>query len=158
MKYFDWPDRTGPSTHSCRCTCRRSRFLRWGRFRCSPRSLRPLRCTRGTADRPRTRTGSASRIGLKVIIFLRLNNRKTLTQLPDLKKPRYWCKMNYPKKPGFNLHESRYCAFITYSVKTWSQYNLSCETLTINIYVGLEKKQNIAPGKNTKYANFKANN
>ena len=27
--------------------------------------------------------------------------------------------MNYPKKPGFNLYESRYCAYITYSVKTW---------------------------------------
>ena len=27
--------------------------------------------------------------------------------------------MNYPKKPGFNLHQSRYCAYTTYSLKTW---------------------------------------
>ena len=27
--------------------------------------------------------------------------------------------MNYPKIPGFNLHQSRYCAYITYIVKTW---------------------------------------
>ena len=27
--------------------------------------------------------------------------------------------MNYPKKPGFNLYQSRHCAYITYSVKTW---------------------------------------
>ena len=27
--------------------------------------------------------------------------------------------MNYPKKPGFNLHQLRHCAYITYSVKTW---------------------------------------
>ena len=27
--------------------------------------------------------------------------------------------MNYPKKPGFNLYQSRHCACITYSVKTW---------------------------------------
>ena len=26
--------------------------------------------------------------------------------------------MNYPKKTGFNLYESRHCAYITYSVKT----------------------------------------
>ena len=33
--------------------------------------------------------------------------------------------MNYPKKTGFNLYQSRYCAFITYSVKTWFLKNLS---------------------------------
>ena len=27
--------------------------------------------------------------------------------------------MNYPKKSGFNLYQSRHCAYITYSVKTW---------------------------------------
>ena len=27
--------------------------------------------------------------------------------------------MNYPKKKGFNLYQSRHCAYITYSVKTW---------------------------------------
>ena len=27
--------------------------------------------------------------------------------------------MNYPKKPGFNLNQSRHCAYTTYSVKTW---------------------------------------
>ena len=27
--------------------------------------------------------------------------------------------VNYPKKPGFNLHESRNCALTAYSVKTW---------------------------------------
>ena len=27
--------------------------------------------------------------------------------------------MNYPKKPGFNLYQSRHCAYITYSEKTW---------------------------------------
>ena len=33
--------------------------------------------------------------------------------------------MNYPKKTGFNLYESRHCAYITYSVKTWFLKNLS---------------------------------
>ena len=33
--------------------------------------------------------------------------------------------MNYPKKPGFNLYESRHCAYITYGVKTWILKNLS---------------------------------
>ena len=27
--------------------------------------------------------------------------------------------MNYPKKTGFNLYQSRHCAYMTYSVKTW---------------------------------------
>ena len=27
--------------------------------------------------------------------------------------------MNYPKKTGFNLYQSRHCAYITYTVKTW---------------------------------------
>ena len=27
--------------------------------------------------------------------------------------------MNYTKKLGFNLYQSRHCAYITYSVKTW---------------------------------------
>ena len=27
--------------------------------------------------------------------------------------------MNYPKKTSFNLYQSRHCAYITYSVKTW---------------------------------------
>ena len=27
--------------------------------------------------------------------------------------------MNYPKKPGFNLYQSRHCAYKTYSLKTW---------------------------------------
>ena len=27
--------------------------------------------------------------------------------------------MNYPKKQGFNLYQSRHCAYITYNVKTW---------------------------------------
>ena len=27
--------------------------------------------------------------------------------------------MNYPQKTGFNLYQSRHCAYITYSVKTW---------------------------------------
>ena len=27
--------------------------------------------------------------------------------------------MNYTKKPDFNLYQSRHCAYITYSVKTW---------------------------------------
>ena len=27
--------------------------------------------------------------------------------------------MNYLKKTGFNLYQSRHCAYITYSVKTW---------------------------------------
>ena len=33
--------------------------------------------------------------------------------------------MNYPKKPCFNLYESRHCAYITYSVKNWFLKNLS---------------------------------
>ena len=33
--------------------------------------------------------------------------------------------MNYPKKPGLYLYESRHCAYITYSVKTWFLRNLS---------------------------------
>ena len=31
---------------------------------------------------------------------------------------------NYPKKSGFNLYQSRHCACITYSVKTWFLKNL----------------------------------
>ena len=27
--------------------------------------------------------------------------------------------MNYHKKPGFNLNQSRHCAYVTFSVKTW---------------------------------------
>ena len=27
--------------------------------------------------------------------------------------------MNYPKKTGFNLYQSRHCVYITYSVKNW---------------------------------------
>ena len=27
--------------------------------------------------------------------------------------------MNYPRKPDFNLYQSRHCAYITYSVNTW---------------------------------------
>ena len=27
--------------------------------------------------------------------------------------------MNYSKKTGFNLYQSRHCAYLTYSVKTW---------------------------------------
>ena len=27
--------------------------------------------------------------------------------------------MDYPKKTGFNLYQSRHCAYITYSVETW---------------------------------------
>ena len=33
--------------------------------------------------------------------------------------------MNYPKKPGFNLYQSRHSANITYSVKTWFSKILS---------------------------------
>ena len=33
--------------------------------------------------------------------------------------------MNYPKKPGFNMYESRHCANITCSVKTWFLKSLS---------------------------------
>ena len=32
--------------------------------------------------------------------------------------------MNYPKKPGFKLYQSRHCAYIIYSVKTWFLKNL----------------------------------
>ena len=35
------------------------------------------------------------------------------------------CTMNYPKKPGFNLHESRHCGYIKYSVKTFFLKSLS---------------------------------
>ena len=38
--------------------------------------------------------------------------------------------MNYPKKTGFNLYESRNCAYITYSVKTWFLKNLSVRGIT----------------------------
>ena len=37
----------------------------------------------------------------------------------------WWPTMNYPKKPGFNMYQSRHCAYITYSVKTWFLKNLS---------------------------------
>ena len=45
--------------------------------------------------------------------------------------------MNYPKIPGFNLYQSRHCAYITYSVKTWVLKNLSVEeeNFTEVIYV-----------------------
>ena len=33
--------------------------------------------------------------------------------------------MNYPKKQGFNLYESRHCAYITYSLKNLGLKNLS---------------------------------
>ena len=33
--------------------------------------------------------------------------------------------MNYHKKPGFNLYQSRHCAYMTYSVKTWFSKVLS---------------------------------
>ena len=32
---------------------------------------------------------------------------------------------NYPKKIGFNLYQSRHCAYITYSLKTWFLKNVS---------------------------------
>ena len=35
------------------------------------------------------------------------------------KKTFFRTTMNYPKKPSFNLYQSRHCAYITYSVKTW---------------------------------------
>ena len=35
--------------------------------------------------------------------------------------------MNYPKKTGLNLYQSRHCAYITYSMKTWFLKNLSVE-------------------------------
>ena len=43
--------------------------------------------------------------------------------------------MNYPKKTGFNLHQSRHCAFMTYSVKNFKnalyiiRKGLFCELL-----------------------------
>ena len=41
--------------------------------------------------------------------------------------------MNYPKKPGFNLYQSRHCAYITYGVKTWFLKILS--VLLINLII-----------------------
>ena len=38
--------------------------------------------------------------------------------------------MHYPKKPGFNLYQSRHCAYLTYSVKTWF-----LKILSINQYL-----------------------
>ena len=31
----------------------------------------------------------------------------------------YKTTMNYHKKTGFNLNQSRHCAYVTFSVKTW---------------------------------------
>ena len=37
--------------------------------------------------------------------------------------------MNYSIKSGFNLYQSRHCAYITYTVKTWFLKNLSVSKL-----------------------------
>ena len=39
--------------------------------------------------------------------------------------------MNNPKKPGFNLYQSRHCAYITSSVKNWFLKNLSVFQLVL---------------------------
>ena len=44
---------------------------------------------------------------------------------PQMRVQQGTTTMNYPKKTGFNLYESRHCAYITYSVKTWFFKNLS---------------------------------
>ena len=43
--------------------------------------------------------------------------------------------MNYAKKTGFNIYESRHCAYITYSVKTWFLKNLSVYKTNLDISV-----------------------
>ena len=50
--------------------------------------------------------------------------------------------MNYPKKPGFSLYQSRHCAYITYSVKTWFLTNLSvCTSQGLHIFdIGVVNK------------------
>ena len=40
--------------------------------------------------------------------------------------------MNHPKKPGFNLYQSRHCAYVTYSVKTWFLKILSVTFATLS--------------------------
>ena len=35
-----------------------------------------------------------------------------------------WGTMHYPKKPGFNQYQSRHCAYIIFSVKTWFKKNI----------------------------------
>ena len=63
--------------------------------------------------------------------------------------------MNYPKKPGFNLYQSRHRvvtnrAYITYSVKAWflknlSEYNDKLYSSTWIICVVLECKIKLLP-------------
>ena len=46
--------------------------------------------------------------------------------------------MNYPKKTGYNLYQSRHRAYITYSVKTWFLKILSVSIETQKISKKLE--------------------
>ena len=56
--------------------------------------------------------------------------------------------MNYPKKTRFNLYQSRHCAYITYSVKTWflkilSVYKLWEWAISTHILFKLQIKWNL---------------
>ena len=52
------------------------------------------------------------------LFFLNIDQTNKTFSVPSI-----LCTMNYSKKPGFNLYQSRHCAYIIYSVKTWK--NLS---------------------------------
>ena len=70
--------------------------------------------------------------------YHQLQERPQILQLPFPLSPLH--TMNYPKKTGFNLHESQHCAFITYSVKTWFLKNLSVCPYSLSpppVYLGV---------------------
>ena len=65
--------------------------------------------------------------------------------------------MNYPKKPGFNLYQSRHCAYTTYSLKTWLLKSLSLYQKMANVAWHIQKEipgRGVFPVKNLNYCFF----
>ena len=58
--------------------------------------------------------------------------------------------MNYPKKPGFNLYQSRHCAYITYSVKSWYFKKISVIKLQKVQYITLRFLKHITKNEKKK--------
>ena len=59
----------------------------------------------------------AEQVPLKISTFL--GRIKSPSFIRFVRPSIHICIMNYPKKTGFNLYQSRHCTYITYSVKTW---------------------------------------
>ena len=51
--------------------------------------------------------------------------------------------MKFPKKPGFKLHQSRHCAYITYSVKTWVLKSLPVVLCTKSFSISKESSSDL---------------